>query len=107
MKKDTAWDYGANLFALWGLCTPNFWLGILMIFLFSVTLGWLPASGYVRLGEDWRASLATTVMPAFVLGNAHRRRPDAPHAQRHAAGDGRRLCPHRARQGPAMSGASC
>ena len=70
MKKETAWDYGANLFALWGLSTPNFWLGILMIFLFSVTLGWLPASGYVRLGENWQASLATTIMPAFVLGNA-------------------------------------
>lgn len=70
VKKDTAWDYGANLFALWGLSTPNFWLGILMIFLFSVTLGWLPASGYVRLDENWQASLATTIMPAFVLGNA-------------------------------------
>jgi peptide/nickel transport system permease protein len=70
VKKETAWDYGANLFALWGLSTPNFWLGILMIFLFSVTLGWLPASGYVRPGENWEASLATTIMPAFVLGNA-------------------------------------
>jgi len=70
VKKETAWDYGANLFALWGLSTPNFWLGILMIFLFSVTLGWLPASGYVKLGENWQASLATTIMPAFVLGNA-------------------------------------
>jgi len=27
--KETGWDYGANLFALWGLSTPNFWLGIL------------------------------------------------------------------------------
>ncbi|MBN9088303.1 MAG: ABC transporter permease [Reyranella sp.] len=70
VKKETAWDYGANLFALWGLSTPNFWLGILLIFLFSVTLGWLPASGYVKLGENWQASLATTIMPAFVLGNA-------------------------------------
>src|SRR5258708_28007925 len=70
VKKETAWDYGANLFALWGLSTPNFWLGILMIFLFSVTLGWLPASGYVKLGENWQQSLATTIMPAFVLGNA-------------------------------------
>jgi peptide/nickel transport system permease protein len=70
VKKETAWDYGANLFALWGLSTPNFWLGILMIFLFSVTLGWLPASGYVKLGENWEESLATTIMPAFVLGNA-------------------------------------
>jgi len=70
VKKETAWDYGANLFALWGLSTPNFWLGILLIFLFSVNLGWLPASGYVKLGENWQASLATTIMPAFVLGNA-------------------------------------
>jgi peptide/nickel transport system permease protein len=70
VKKETAWDYGANLFALWGLSTPNFWLGILLIFLFSVTLGWLPASGYVKLSENWEASLATTIMPAFVLGNA-------------------------------------
>jgi peptide/nickel transport system permease protein len=70
VKKDTVWDYGANVFALWGLSTPNFWLGIMLIFLFSVQLGWLPASGYVRLSEDWRASLAATIMPAFVLGNA-------------------------------------
>src|SRR3984893_558092 len=70
VKKDTLWDYGANVFALWGISTPNFWLGIMLIFLFSVKLGWLPASGYVRLAEDWRASLAATIMPAFVLGNA-------------------------------------
>jgi peptide/nickel transport system permease protein len=70
VKKDTAWDYGANAFALWGISTPNFWLGIMLIFLFSVELGWLPASGYVRLTDDWRASLASTIMPAFVLGNA-------------------------------------
>jgi peptide/nickel transport system permease protein len=70
VRKETAWDYGANLFALWGISTPNFWLGILLIFLFSVTLGWLPASGYVKPGENWEASLATTIMPAFVLGNA-------------------------------------
>ncbi|WP_213771427.1 ABC transporter permease [Bradyrhizobium sp. dw_78] len=70
VKKDTAWDYGANLFALWGISTPNFWLGIMLIFLFSIKLGWLPASGYVPLSENWRASLASTIMPAFVLGNA-------------------------------------
>jgi peptide/nickel transport system permease protein len=70
VKKDSVWDYVANGFALWGISTPNFWLGIMLIFLFSVKLGWLPASGYVPLSEDWRLSLASTIMPAFVLGNA-------------------------------------
>jgi peptide/nickel transport system permease protein len=70
VARNTAWDYAANIFALWGLSTPNFWLGIMMILLFSVTLGWLPASGYVSPFEDLKANLAAMVMPAFVLGNA-------------------------------------
>ena len=68
--KDSAWDYIANMIALWGLSTPNFWLGILMILLFSVSLGWLPASGYVSPFEDLKGNLAAMIMPAFVLGNA-------------------------------------
>ncbi|MCY7318559.1 MAG: ABC transporter permease [Ramlibacter sp.] len=64
------WDYLANAFALWGLSTPNFWLGILLIMLFSVQLGWLPASGYVSPFEDLGANLKAMIMPAFVLGNA-------------------------------------
>lgn len=70
VAKDSPWDYAANMVALWGLSTPNFWLGILMILLFSVSLGWLPASGYVSPFEDLRANLAAMIMPAFVLGNA-------------------------------------
>ena len=70
VKRNTAWDYVANLVGLAGLSTPNFWLGIMLILLVSVQLGWLPPSGYVPLTEDWRQSLATTIMPAFVLGNA-------------------------------------
>jgi peptide/nickel transport system permease protein len=70
VAKDSAWDYAANAVALWGLSTPNFWLGIMLILLFSVTLGWLPASGYVSPFEDLRANLAAMIMPAFVLGNA-------------------------------------
>jgi len=68
--RGTAWDVAANAFALWGLSTPNFWLGILMILLFSVQLGWLPASGYVSPLENLRENLAAMIMPAFVLGNA-------------------------------------
>jgi peptide/nickel transport system permease protein len=68
--KDTAWDYAANVLALWGLSTPNFWLGILLILLFAVKLRLLPASGYVSPFEDLKANLAAMIMPAFVLGNA-------------------------------------
>ena len=70
IAKGTWWDYAANAVALWGLSTPNFWLGIMLILLFSVQLGWLPASGYVSPFEDLRGNLAAMIMPAFVLGNA-------------------------------------
>lgn len=70
VKNGSVIDYAANVFALWGLSTPNFWLGFLLIILFSVKLGWLPASGFVSSMEDLGQNLATLVMPAFVLGNA-------------------------------------
>jgi peptide/nickel transport system permease protein len=70
VRRNSGWDYGANVVALWGLSTPNFWLGIMLILLFSVTLRWLPASGYVSPFENLRANLAAMIMPAFVLGNA-------------------------------------
>ena len=70
VKKNGFLDYLANGFGLAGLSTPTFWLGIMLILLISVDLGWLPPSGYVPLTEDWRLSLSTTIMPAFVLGNA-------------------------------------
>jgi peptide/nickel transport system permease protein len=66
----TVVDYAATMTALWGLSIPNFWLGILLILLFSVTLGLLPASGFVSPAESLSHNLATLVMPAFVLGNA-------------------------------------
>jgi peptide/nickel transport system permease protein len=68
VKRDRPADWVANGVALFGISTPNFWLGIMMILFFSVELGWLPPSGYVPLTEDFWQSIATTIMPAFVLG---------------------------------------
>ncbi|MBV9153361.1 MAG: ABC transporter permease, partial [Alphaproteobacteria bacterium] len=70
VKNGTPIDYGASMAALWGLSIPNFWLGILLILLFSVELGLLPASGFVSPGESLKQNLLTLIMPAFVLGNA-------------------------------------
>ncbi|MBB5703264.1 peptide/nickel transport system permease protein [Ochrobactrum daejeonense] len=70
LKRNSAVDYATNIVSLAGISVPNFWLGIMLILFFSVHLGWLPASGFVSPWEDWRMSLSTTVMPAFVLGMA-------------------------------------
>ncbi|MGJ8588873.1 MAG: ABC transporter permease [Yoonia sp.] len=66
--KGTWIDWLANIVALSGLSVPNFWLGIMMILLVSVKLGWLPASGYQPFSEDPLQSIRTMLMPAFVLG---------------------------------------
>ncbi|MDO5611897.1 MAG: ABC transporter permease [Paracoccus sp. (in: a-proteobacteria)] len=70
VKKGTVVDYAANIFALSGLSVPNFWLGIMMILLFAVNLGWLPASGYVEPWVDLKRSFMTMLMPSVVLGTA-------------------------------------
>jgi len=70
VNNGTAVDYAANAVALWGLSTPNFWLGIMLILLFSVQLGWLPASGYVPPTENLAENLRAMILPAFVLGNS-------------------------------------
>src|SRR5437763_11597179 len=70
VKNETLIDYGTTMAALWGLSVPNFWLGILLILLFSVELGLLPASGFVSPAESLKQNLLTLIMPAFVLGNA-------------------------------------
>ena len=68
VKKGTFWDYFANFVALSGLSVPNFWLGIMMILLFAVNLGWLPASGYESPLVDPVRSFRTMLMPSIVLG---------------------------------------
>lgn len=68
VRKGGVLDWTANIVALSGLSIPNFWLGIMLILLVSVNLGWLPASGYESIFVDPMRSLQTMIMPAFVLG---------------------------------------
>lgn len=70
VKKNTVIDYIASIIALSGLSVPNFWLGIMLILLVSVKLGWLPASGFESIFNDPVRSLQTMIMPSFVLGTA-------------------------------------
>ena len=55
-------DVSATSFAVLGQAMPNFWLGIMMILLFAVILGWLPVSG--------RSGLASFILPAITLGTS-------------------------------------
>lgn len=68
VRKNTAVDYIGTFFALSGLSLPNFWLGIMLILLFSVQWNLLPASGYVEFSSDPLGNLQRMIMPAFVLG---------------------------------------
>jgi peptide/nickel transport system permease protein len=70
LRQNSAIDYATNIASLAGISVPNFWLGIMLILFFSVHLGWLPASGFVSPWEDLKMNLATTIMPATVLGTA-------------------------------------
>jgi peptide/nickel transport system permease protein len=47
---------------------PHFWLGMMFIVLFSVKLGWLPASGYVPFSENPVANLSAMIMPMVATG---------------------------------------
>ncbi len=60
VRRGSALDMGSMVAALFGLSMPHFWLGIMMILLFSVKLGWLPTSG--------RGTWAQLVMPSLSLG---------------------------------------
>jgi peptide/nickel transport system permease protein len=68
VRRNTVWDLLASSLSLCGVSVPNFWLGIMLILLVSVRLGWLPASGFVPFFEDPLGNLQRMVMPAFVLG---------------------------------------
>ncbi|MGI9500673.1 MAG: ABC transporter permease [Geminicoccaceae bacterium] len=61
-------DYAINLFAFAGFSLPSFWLALLLILLFSVQLGWLPAGGVQSVGrDDWADWLLHLIMPVAAL----------------------------------------
>ena len=60
VKKDTGIDYAGKVVALLGQAAPSFWVGIVLIWIFAVTLEWLPAAG--------RDGLTSLILPAFALG---------------------------------------
>ncbi|MCC6468917.1 MAG: ABC transporter permease, partial [Alphaproteobacteria bacterium] len=70
VRRNSFWDYAANVLGLSGQSVPTFWLGIMLILLFSVRGGLLPASGYVSPFENLGDNLRAMIMPAFVLGAA-------------------------------------
>ena len=60
VRKDTGWDVMAKIIALLGQSLPGFWLGIVLMWIFAVHLGWFPTSG--------RGGLQYMVLPAITLG---------------------------------------
>jgi peptide/nickel transport system permease protein len=61
-------DYLVTTLALFGVSMPTFWFGILLILLFSLYLGWLPASGFVALTRDPARHFQAALMPSLALG---------------------------------------
>ncbi len=61
-------DYVAMFFSQVGVSLPDFWLGILLILIFSLGLGWLPPSGYASPLEDFGDWLRHLILPAMTVG---------------------------------------
>ena len=67
MRQNSWVDQTAMIFAMLGISMPNFWIGLMMIVLFSVHLGWLPTGGYVPIEQDFVGWLRSATMPAVSL----------------------------------------
>lgn len=63
-------DVAVTTVGLAGLSVPAFWLGIMLIMVFAVSLGWLPSGGFVFFTEAPLDNLRHTLLPSIVLGTA-------------------------------------
>lgn len=70
VKRGTKWDSMGLTFGLLGVSIPNFWLGIVLLLLFGVTLDWLPVAGYVSPFTDPVEGLRYLILPGLTLGTA-------------------------------------
>jgi peptide/nickel transport system permease protein len=68
LKPGSPRDLGVSLFSQLGVSVPDFWMGILLILLFSETLGWLPSSGYRPLTDGLAPFLRHITLPALTAG---------------------------------------
>lgn len=67
-RRGTWVDYLSTGIALGGISIPHFWLGMMFIIIFAVSLGWLPASGYEPLFQDPIANISAMILPVFATG---------------------------------------
>lgn len=68
VKHGTLADQGLMALALVGLSIPDFWLGLVGIYVFAVALGWLPSGGFVPLDQDFWGWARSMALPALTLG---------------------------------------
>lgn len=70
VRRNSGVDLVSTLFALVGFSMPNFWLGLILIYVFALLLRWLPPSGFVPLVADLVDNLRSLILPAITLGTA-------------------------------------